>query len=72
MSPALLLLKILKCSYDEKITQKAAMIEDDQLNRYFFTVVYTCLDWDAKEKVTNFNIYEHTLNWASHSIFRNP
>ena len=48
------------------------MIEDDQLNRYFFTVVYTCLDWDAKEKVTNFNIYEHTLNWASHSIFRNP
>ena len=57
--------------YDEKITQKAAMIEDDQLNRYFFTVVYTCLDWDAKEKVTNFNIYEHTLNWASHSIFRN-
>ena len=57
--------------YDEKITQKAAMIEDDQLNRYFFSVVYTCLDWDAKEKVTNFNIYEHTLNWGSHNIFRN-
>lgn len=56
--------------YDEKITQRAAMLEDDQLNRYFFTVVYTCLDWDAKEKVTNFNIYEHTLNWCSHSIFR--
>ena len=56
--------------YDEKITQKAAMIEDDQLNRYFFSVVYTCLDWDAQEKVTNFNIYEHTLNWASRNIFR--
>lgn len=56
--------------YDEKITQRAAMLEDDQLNRYFFTVVYTCLEWDAKEKVTNFNIYEHTLNWGSHSIFR--
>ena len=56
--------------YDEKITQKAAMIEEDQLNRYFFTVVYNCLDWDAREKVTNFNIYEHTLNWASRNIFR--
>ncbi len=56
--------------YDEKITQKAATIDDSQLNRYFNTVVYTCLDWDAKEKVTNFNIYEHTINWASHNIFR--
>ncbi len=56
--------------YDEKITQRAATIDDDQLNRYFNMVVYTCLDWDAKEKVTNFNIYEHTLNWASHNIFR--
>jgi len=56
--------------YDEKITQKAVTIDDSQLNRYFNTVVYTCLDWDAKEKVTNFNIYEHTLNWASKNIFR--
>lgn len=56
--------------YDEKITQRAATIDDDQLNRYFNTVVYTCLDWDAKEKVTNFNIYEHTINWASRNIFR--
>ena len=56
--------------YDEKITQKAATIDDSQLNRYFNTVVYTCLDWDAKEKVSNFNIYEHTINWASHNIFR--
>lgn len=56
--------------YDEKITQRAASIDDGQLNRYFNSVVYTCLDWDAKEKVTNFNIYEHTLNWASHNIFR--
>ena len=56
--------------YDEKITQKAAMIEDDQLNRYFFTVVYKCLEWNVQEKVTNFKIYEHTLNWASHNIYR--
>ncbi len=56
--------------YDEKITQRAAVIDDDRLNNYFYDVIYYCLEWDAKEHVTNFKIYEHTLNWASHSIFR--
>lgn len=56
--------------YDEKITQRAAIISDDQLNSYFYNVVYNCLDWDQKEHVANFRIYEHTLNWASHNIFR--
>ncbi len=56
--------------FDERIAQLAASIDDEQLNRYFNLVVYTCLDWDAKEKVTNFKIYEHTLNWVSRNIFR--
>lgn len=56
--------------YDEKITQKASILDDSSLNRYFFDVVYYCLEWDQKEHVTNFKIYEHTLNWDSHNIFR--
>jgi len=56
--------------YDEKITQRAAIMDDDSLNNYFYDVVYYCLDWEQKEHVTNFKIYEHTLNWASHNIFR--
>lgn len=56
--------------YDEKITQRAAVVDDDRLNNYFYDVIYYCLEWDEKEHVTNFKIYEHTLNWASHSIFR--
>ncbi len=56
--------------YDEKITQRAAIISEDSLNNYFYNVVYYCLDWDQKEHVANFRIYEHTLNWASHNIFR--
>lgn len=56
--------------YDEKITQRAAVIDDDRLNNYFFDVVYYCLDWDVKEHVTNFKIYEHTINWKSRNIFR--
>ena len=56
--------------YDEKITQKASVIDDERLNNYFYDVIYYCMEWDAKEHVTNFKIYEHTLNWASRSIFR--
>lgn len=56
--------------YDEKIKQKATLLDDDELNRSFYKVVYTCLDWDAKQYVTNFNIYEYDLNWDSHQIFR--
>ena len=56
--------------YDEKIKQKASLLADDELNRSFYNVVYTCLEWDAKQYVTNFNIYEYDLNWDSHQIFR--
>ena len=56
--------------YDEKITQRAATIADDSLNKYFYDIIYYCLDWDEREYVANFKIYEHTLNWDSHHIFR--
>ncbi len=56
--------------YDEKIAQRAAVIDEDRLNKYFYDIIYYCLEWDAKEHVTNFKIYEHTLNWISHNIFR--
>lgn len=56
--------------YDEKITQRAAILDDDSMNNYFYDVIYYCLEWDQKEHVTNFKIYEHTLNWVSHNIFR--
>jgi hypothetical protein len=56
--------------YDEKITQRAAFMDDDSLNNYFYDVVYYCLEWDQKEYVDNFKIYEHRLNWMSHNIFR--
>lgn len=56
--------------YDEKIKQKASILAEGELNRYFYDVVYRCLEWDAKQYVTNFNIYEYDLNWDSHNIFR--
>ncbi len=56
--------------YDEKIKQKASLLAPDELNRSFYSIVYSCLNWDAKEYVTNFKIYEYDLNWDSHNIFR--
>ena len=56
--------------YDEKIKQKATLLADDELNRSFYNVVYSCLEWDAKQYVTNFNIYEYDLNWDTHNMFR--
>ncbi len=56
--------------YDEKIKQKASILAEGELNRYFYDVVYRCLEWDAKQYVTGFNIYEYDLNWESHNMFR--
>lgn len=56
--------------YDEKIKQKASVMAESELNTYFYKVVYSCLEWDANQYVTNFEIYEYDLNWESHNIFR--
>ena len=56
--------------YDEKIKQKASVMADSELNRFFYQLVYGCLDWDAKQYVPGFEIYQRDLNWDSHNIFR--
>ena len=56
--------------YDEKIKQKASIMADGELNRYFYQLIYSCLDWDAKQYVSGFEIYQRDLNWDSHNIFR--
>ena len=56
--------------YDERIKQKASMMAEGELNRYFYAVVYGCLEWDARQYVNGFNIYQYDLNWDSHNIFR--
>jgi hypothetical protein len=57
-------------NFDIEITKKAAIMDDDSLNRYFFHLVYDCLEWDEKQYVPGFEIYEYTLSWVSHNIFR--
>lgn len=56
--------------YDEKIKQKASLIAEGELDRYFYHIVYSCLEWDKQQYVPGFNIYEHNINWDSHNIYR--
>lgn len=56
--------------YDAKIEQKADMLADDELNRFFYKIVYDSLEWDAEQYVPNFEIYEYLLNWETHNVFR--
>ena len=35
---------------------------DGELNRYFYQLIYSCLDWDAKQYVPGFEIYQRDLN----------
>jgi hypothetical protein len=56
--------------YGERIKQKAAVVAQGDLNRYFYQIVYGCLDWSEKQYVTNFEIYQYDLMWDSHNMFR--
>lgn len=56
--------------YDEKIRQKSSVMADGELNRYFYQLIYSCLDWDAEQYVPGFEIYQRNLNWESHNIYR--
>lgn len=56
--------------YDERIRQKAAIVAQGELNRYFYGIVYQCLDWSQKQYVANFQIYQYDLMWTSHNMFR--
>ena len=44
--------------YDEKIKQKASVMADSELNRFFYRWFMDVLDWDAKQYVPGFEIYQ--------------
>lgn len=56
--------------YEEKIKTKASLIDNDTRNRYFYKIVYACMNWDATQYVLNFEIYSYELNWLSHNMYR--
>lgn len=56
--------------FDSKISQKASVIDEETLNRYFFDIVFQALEWEQNEYVTNYRIYEHSLIWEAKQIFR--
>lgn len=56
--------------YDKKIQEKADFLGDDALNRYFFDIVVSTLEWTTTQHVTGYHIYQYNLNWHEKNIFR--
>lgn len=56
--------------YEEIIARRAEKLTDDEINNFYYEIIYACLDWQQPTYKGLQNIYEHRLNWASHNIFR--
>ena len=56
--------------YDAKIEDRADLFKDENLNRYYYSIIYDLLDWSEDKAVPGYEIYEYQLNWDTHNIFR--
>jgi len=54
--------------YDMLIQQKADAIDLETLNRYYFKIIYDCLEWTSSQYVSGFEIYEYNINWQSKNV----
>ena len=56
--------------YDKKIQEKADFLGNDALNRYFFEILISSLEWNTPQHVTGYHIYQYNLTWYEKNIFR--
>lgn len=56
--------------YDANIKKRALVIDDATRNRFFYKLIYACLNWDATPYIPNFEIYAYEINWKSHNMYR--
>lgn len=57
--------------YDKKIQEKADFLGDDALDRHFFDIMVSTLNYQDTEKyVPGFNIFQYNMNWRDKNIFR--
>lgn len=56
--------------YNARIQQKADMLDDDIFNNYYFDIINKASQWDAREYVPGFKIYEYELLWHEKNVTR--
>ena len=57
--------------YDKKIQEKADFLGDDALDRHFFDIMVSTLNYaDTDKYVPGFNIFQYNMNWRDKNIFR--
>ena len=57
--------------YVKKIREKADFLGDNALNRYFFDIMVSALNYAGTDRyVPGFNIWQYNLNWRDKNVFR--
>ena len=57
--------------YDKKIQEKADFLGDDAVDRHFFDIMVSTLNYQDTDKyVPGFNIFQYNMNWRDKNIFR--
>lgn len=57
--------------YDKKIKEKADFLGNDALDRHFFDIMVSMLNYQDTEKyVPGFNIFQYNLTWRDKKLFR--
>lgn len=57
--------------YDKKIQEKADFLGDDALDRHFFDIMVSTLNYSETDKyVPGFNIFQYNMNWRAKNIYR--
>ena len=55
---------------DSLITQRAEMIEEDKLDRYYFDILKRAITLDDNTYVTGYKIWRYDLPWDAHHVKR--
>lgn len=56
--------------FDAKIVERGRLMDDDQLNRYFFDGLRRLLNLSDTTYVTGFRIWPYELGWVAHKVTR--
>lgn len=54
--------------YEARIREKAEMLDEEVLDKYYYEVVKNYLTWEGESYVSGFEIYAHSILWQEKNI----
>jgi hypothetical protein len=56
--------------YDAKIQARADFIEDEDINKYYYSIILKAMEWERPEYVGGRRIYQYELTWEERNVER--